>query len=265
MKKKVAFRMLDLLRKIPIPRKLGFLEIIFGLELKKAGVVWVKTYAGPTWKLDLQNHTHRWILYGDYEGPGFIDWARKWIRPNSTVVDSGANIGQVLLYLAPKIKTGTWIAVEPHPAARSWLQECLQRQDGWRVRIEPFGLGEQLGKCSMSDDWGGDALGSHTHLKIGAGEIPLMTLDQYIRENSLPKIRLWKLDMEGGEEAALRGAEELFRRGAIEALVMETDEMRFPRLVASMKARGFSCFHWNGKPMTKVRKNFFGNVLFLLN
>jgi len=256
---------LVLLRKIPFHRKLGILERLFGKQLKKAGVVWAGTSAGPIWKLDLQNHTHRWIVYGDYEGPGFIRWAKKWVRKDSIVVDSGANIGQVLLYLAPKIKTGTWIAVEPHPMARKWLKECLQEQDGWRVRVEPFGLGEHLDRCSMSEDWGGDILGSHTHLQTGTGDIPVMTLDYYARKNFITKIRLWKLDMEGGEEAALRGAEELFRQRAIEALVMETDEKRFPEAVAFMQARGFSCYSWDGTPMMKVPRKFFGNVLFLLS
>ncbi len=256
---------LRVLRRISFPKKLGFLEKAFGRKLGKAGTVWVETFAGPFWKLDLRNHTHRWVVYGDYEGPGFIPWARKWIRPDSIVVDSGANIGQVLIYLAPKIKTGAWIAVEPHPMARRWLEECLQKQDGWRVRVEPLGLSDHPGRCSMSEDWGGDILGSHTHLQTGAGDIPVTTLDRYAQENNLTRIRLWKLDMEGGEEAALRGAEELFQRRAIEALVMETDERRFPEAVTLMKERGFSCFAWNGRPLTKVKKKFFGNVLFILS
>lgn len=255
---------LRLLRLIPLPRKLGLIERVYGRKIQKAGVVWTKTFAGPIWKLDLKNHTHRWIVYGYYEGPDFIPWAKKWIKPDSVVVDSGSNIGQVLLYLAPMVCSGCWLAVEPHPVARKWLSDCLSKQDEWKVRLEGFGLGEKEGYCSMSQDWGGDSLGSHTCLQEGSGDIPVFSLDQYADNNRINKIRLWKLDMEGGEEAALRGAERLFQKKAIEAIVMETDGKRFLDVVEVMKKRGFACCTWQGKTLERVADNFFGNVLFLL-
>lgn len=255
---------LRVLRRVPFPKKLGLLERLFGQRLGEAGVVWAKTYAGPLWKLNLKNHTHRWIVYGYYEGPDFIPWAKQWVKPDSVVIDSGSNIGQVLLYLAPKIRTGYWVAVEPHPVARKWLKECLERQNNWKVRLEGFGLGEKAGLCDMSDDWGNDLLGSHSCVVEGAGNIPILSLDQYAEKNGIDKIRLWKLDMEGGEEAALRGAKNLFKRKAIEAVVMETDEQRFPETLGAMRSHGFSCYTWQGKPLHRVAKKFFGNVLFIL-
>ncbi len=255
---------LVILRRLPFPKKLGLLERIFGRKLEKAGSVWIKTFAGPTWKLDLRNPTHRWIVYGYYEGPGFIPWARRWLRHDSVVVDSGANIGQVLLYLAPILRSGSWVAVEPHPVARKWLEECLLRQGTWNVRVEAFGLGEKEGRGCLSEDWGGDSVGSHTYLKDGSGDIPILSLDQFAEKNSITKIRLWKLDMEGGEAAALRGAENLFHRKAIEALVIETDGERFPETLDAMRKLGFSCYSWHGKPIVRVPEKFFGNVLFIL-
>ena len=125
---------LRFLRRLPIPKKLGFLGRLYGKKLAKHGVVWTKTHPGPIWKLDLRNSTHRWIVFGDYEGPGFIPWARNWVRENSVVVDSGANIGQVLLYLASKIDTGKYLAFEPFPPARRWLEECVKRYPPWPVQ-----------------------------------------------------------------------------------------------------------------------------------
>jgi FkbM family methyltransferase len=136
---------LRFLRRFTFPKKLGLLGKLYGQTLAREGVVWVKTSAGPVWKLDLRNSTHRWIVFGDYEGPGFIRWARRWVRENSVVVDSGANIGQVLLYLAPQIKTGKYLAFEPFPPAREWLRECLSKHPEWPVQIEEFGLGGVYG------------------------------------------------------------------------------------------------------------------------
>jgi len=251
------------LQKIPFPKKLGILDILFGGCLVGQGITCLKTSPGPVWKLDLRNPTHRWIVYGDYEGPGFIPWAKRWIREDSVVVDSGANIGQVLLYLAPKIRTGNYIAVEPNPVARAWLLECLERYPEWTVTVESFGLGASPGRASLFGAEGESAVGSHGSLKTGAGDIEVITLDEYCSEKGIEKIDLWKLDMEGGEEAALKGARGLLNRKAIKALVLETDEKRFGRDGENMKAHGYQAREWRGSVLREVRKGFYGNILFV--
>ena len=251
------------LRRLPVPRKLGSLDWLYRRILETQGACWVESSAGPIWKLDLRNATHRWIVCGDYEGPGFIPWAKKWIREDSVVVDSGANIGQVLLYLAPKIRAGKYIAVEPNPVARAWLVECLERYPEWPVTVESFGLGASPGRASLFGAEGESAVGSHGSLKTGAGDIEVTTLDEYCSEKGIEKIDLWKLDMEGGEEAALRGAKDLLRRKAIKALVVETDEKRFGRDSENMKAHGYQAREWTGSVLREVRKGFYGNILFV--
>ena len=254
---------LSLMRRLPIPRKLGSLDCLYRRILETQGAGWVETRAGPIWKLDLRNPTHRWIVYGDYEGPGFVPWAKRWIRQDSVVVDSGANIGQVLLYLAPKIRTGNYIAVEPNPVARAWLVECLERYPEWPVTVEIFGLGASPGRASLFGTEGESAVGSHGSLKTGEGDIEVRTLDEYCQESEIRNIDLWKLDMEGGEEAALKGARGLLKRKAIKALVVETDEKRFGRDSENMKAHGYQAREWTGSVLREVRKGFYGNILFV--
>jgi FkbM family methyltransferase len=193
-----------------------------------------------------------------------VPWAKEWVREKSVVVDSGANIGQVLLYLAPKIKAGRYLAFEPFPAARDWLKECLHKYPDWPVKVEEFGLGERVGTATIGGQWGGEsAVGSHTELKIGQGDIRITTLDEYAKQNSLGEIRLWKLDMEGGEEAALRGAQQLLASQAIEALVLETDPGRFVEVTKMLSSHGYFPADWSGEKIKAGRVSSFGNVLFL--
>ena len=255
---------LKFLRRLPLPRKIGLLGRIYGKALERLGVGWVETTPGPLWKLDLRNMTHRWIVLGDYEGPGFLSWARRWIGEDSTVVDSGANIGQVLLYLAPRIRTGRYIAVEPHPVARKWLKECLGRYPQWRVKVEEFGLGEKAGRASLEGQWGGEsAVGSHTELRVGAGEIEITKMDDYARSQGLKKIDLWKLDMEGGEEAALRGAKEMLSARRIRALVMETGKERFSGMAEMLGPYGYRPQNWDGRFLGHKEVSSHQNVLFV--
>lgn len=256
---------LRILRRVPMPHKLGVLGRMYSKALAKQGVAWVKTHPGPVWKLDLNNSTHRWIVFGDYEGPGFISWASRWITENSVVVDSGANIGQVLLYLAPQVgSSGRYHAFEPHPVAREWLKKCLERYPEWRVQLEPFGLGRQGGFASLAGQWGGEqAVGSHTELAMGGGDIEVVQMDDYVKRNGISTIDLWKLDMEGGEMAALEGAKEILRRQAVRSLVVEADAERFPRLAGLLDGAGYEAKTWSGKPLTTGRVASYGNILFL--
>ena len=88
------------LQPFDFPHKLGICERLFGKALAPHGIAWVHTAAGIAWKLDLTLNLHRWIVYGKYEGAPFLNWARQFLPRDGVVVDSGANIGQMLLYLA---------------------------------------------------------------------------------------------------------------------------------------------------------------------
>ena len=92
--------LLRFLQRRDFPRKLGVCDRLFGRALDVHGIAWVRTAVGPVWKLDLANVTHRWIVYGYYEGPELWRWLLAQRGAVRTIVDSGANIGQmVLMYL----------------------------------------------------------------------------------------------------------------------------------------------------------------------
>jgi len=122
---------LRFLRRLDFPKKLGLLGGMYGETLARQGVVWVKTSAGPVWKLDLRNSTHRWIVFGDYEGPGFVGWAKHWVREDSVVVDSGANIGKCSFTWRPKSKQEViWRSNPFLLPGRGWRSACRGTQDG---------------------------------------------------------------------------------------------------------------------------------------
>jgi hypothetical protein len=84
--------LLNWLQPIDFPHKLGMCDRVFGKTIARSGICWVKTGATIPWKLDLANPTHRWIVYGKYEGSAFLNWAKRFLPANAIVVDSGANI-----------------------------------------------------------------------------------------------------------------------------------------------------------------------------
>lgn len=214
---------LGTLRRIGFPHKLGLLERFYGRALDNYGICWVTCANGVEWKLDLADPTQRWIVYGDYEGPAFLNWMRAWMEPGGVFVDSGANIGQMLLYIAP-LPDVQVVAFEPLPEAKQWLQECVERYaDEWHVTLVENGLSDQPTRVelqrsgpqsTMRTDWYGAK-------KLETVSVEVDTLDNQLERLGINHVRLWKLDVEGFELEALRGAESSLRRSLVDALVIE--------------------------------------------
>jgi FkbM family methyltransferase len=203
------------------------LERLFGMRLQNLGVRWVEASNGVIWKLDLHDVTQRWIVYGEYEGSRQMSWIRRWLAGGSVVIDSGANIGQMVLYLGPV--AGVEIhAFEPLDTAYDWLQECVRLYPSWRVKVVPFGLSTVVEELTLQVD-GTRSTVRHDWYK-GKGlhqkRARFMPLDGYLASEDIRRVRLWKLDVEGAELKALKGAEAALREKAIDAVLIEVTQYR---------------------------------------
>ena len=213
---------LRLLQRCEFPRKLGVCGRLFGRALAHHGICWVRTAAGPVWKLDLTNHTHRWLVFGHYEGPGLWRWLEPRRASIRNIVDSGANIGQTVIHFTSLAPQARVFAYEPGAAARAWLTESVAANALHQVSIFPAGLGASAGEARLSDDGGPGRHGSWNKVNPTLGEpIVLVTLDDELSRLGIDTVDLWKLDMEGYEEFALQGAERALSSGRIRIVYIE--------------------------------------------
>jgi FkbM family methyltransferase len=235
---------LRLFRRCEFPHNLGICERLFSARLEHHGVCWVKTSVGPQWKLDLANSTHRWIVYGKYEGPGFLTWVRRNLNDAPTIVDSGANIGQMLLYFASYFPKARILAFEPGRYQADWLSECLKRNPLPAVRLFRFALSD--GERTMYLDHSGHA---HSHgsqnvvRSEASGEsIEVIRLSTILQEERVSKVDLWKLDVEGHEIPALEGAKEWLQTKRIKALWVETRGENGKAIERYMRQFGYAAY-----------------------
>lgn len=213
---------IGLLQGVEFPHKLGICDRLFGRSLAKHGVSWVRTAAGPIWKLDLANATHRWIAYGYYEGPGFWRWAMRHAGEVRHVVDSGANIGQTVLYFGSLFPNAQIWAYEPGSHARQWLTACVAANSWKHIHIDESGLGSNEAMRFLAADGDADRHGSWNKVNESEGEpIHIVGLDSEMEKKRISSIDLWKLDMEGYEIHAVKGAADALRRGRIRAIHCE--------------------------------------------
>jgi len=120
-------------------------------------------------------------------------------------VDVGANIGNHSLFLSDIF--GRVIAFEPNPLARSILEINLHLNGVQNVEVKPVGLSDRVAKVNLV--FGFDNLGAATPSSTSeagvrcTSEVDLVVGDETI-DRSAP-IGFLKVDIEGSEEAALKG------------------------------------------------------------
>ncbi len=243
---------LAFLRSLPLPRKLGLLEKLYGRRLASRGVSTISLANGHIWTVDLNEATHRWMVYGDYEGTLQMGWLKRWLSTGGVFVDSGANIGQMVASLSslPGVHT---LAFEPVTSERNWLKRCLTRFPEWPVTVIPLGLASREasatirlsgGRSTLRTDW-------YSNCVMEEERIQLTSLDLYAQCHGIDRIRLWKLDMEGYEVQALMGARQLLSQARIDALLIETQSSAIPRIQDQLGEGGYRLFylHSSAQPL----------------
>jgi len=234
--------LLNWIQKIDFPHKLGICERLFGRAIAPHQICWVKTGAGIPWKLDLTNPTHRWIVYGKYEGAPFINWARNFLPANGIIVDSGANIGQMLQYTAQFIPQGKLFAFEPGSEAANWLNECLIVHPELPVELLRLGLGAAPVERRLNHIGANYGHGAWSQISETEGEaIQIVRLADELAARSICTVDLWKLDVEGYEIPALQGAEPLLKKKKIRAIYAELTGLNGIKVREYLANFGYEC------------------------
>lgn len=168
-------------------------------------------------------------LIGKGSGTGWdrgeeIAAARIIRRENPVVLDLGANRG---LWTAEVRRLtggkGRWILVD----AAAECCKLLRQMEG--VEVIEAAVGEHPGKAVLFTPGEGSGLASlhkrQDSFVIGQAmqtrEVAVTTLDQILTERGINEVDLVKMDLEGHEFFALRGATQALKRGHIRALTFE--------------------------------------------
>jgi FkbM family methyltransferase len=173
--------------------------------------------------VDLRSESEFHAYYlGDFDTKA-IRGALRLIRPDSTVLDVGANIGFWSIPLASHLKgQGCLHAFEPVPANFRRLNEnvCRNALEG-TARLHESGLSDQ--NCSLQISLREDfANGAETgnaaivtdaeDLRFTRAAIRVRRLDDIFDSLAADRVDFIKVDIEGHEDRFLAGAESVIRR-----------------------------------------------------
>lgn len=242
--------LLKFLQPLDFSHKLGICERLFEKAIAPWGICWVKTGAGLAWKLDLANPTHRWIVYGKYEGAAFLNWAKNFLPRNGVVIDSGASIGQMTMYLAQYVPEGRLLAFEPGEEASNWLKECLNENPQLPVELIRAGLGKEIAQLKLRPIGDPHQHGAQSQISETEGEsIKIVKLADELDAREIKTVDLWSLDIEGYEVPALQGVENWLQEKRIRALYVEISGENSQKVREYLNSFGYQCFLFkpNGK------------------
>ena len=137
------------------------------------------------------------------------------MEPGTTYIDVGANIGLLSVPVLSNKSGVNVISIEASPSTLPWLLKshlASRYTEAWRV------IGTAVGAyCGETEFWsGGGATGAFdgVHNTGRGGEkaatrLPIRTLDDIWHELGEPAVSVVKMDIEGGESAAFKGARHL--------------------------------------------------------
>jgi FkbM family methyltransferase len=232
---------------------------------------------GLRFVLDLTDPAYRALyLFGQYE------WDLLWcidnlLDPGDTFVEAGTSVGLYTTLAAKRVgPQGKVIGFEPLDSARQTAERHAQLNDLRNVSIAPMALGASHGRAEIFS-FGGLPTG-HASLVNLAPEASgqsceVTTIDSMLSTSERGRLRLIKLDVEGSEFAAIRGAGETISAMHPRVIIESNAETSrafgysFDELAAWFYERGYRAFLWRGNAWTeRVESQVDGrphNVLFV--
>ena len=182
------------------------------------------------------------------------------LRPCDVAVDVGANAGWHTVYMGHVVgEHGHVLAFEPGANTLDRLTSNVALNGLFNVTVVERPAWSEAGEVTLwlnSDDSGGNALwdiGDREHNpKSYASPRPVVmqatTIEAELEQRGLGIPRLIKVDVEGAEHAALRGAESLLRWHAVPYVVAELNSF-LGHLGSSQEAlrdymHGFGYYTW---------------------
>ncbi len=209
------------------------------------------------------------ILHGIYELEE-AEFVRSLLAPGDHVLDVGANIGYFSVQMASWVgQEGSVVAFEPVPANLALLTRSIA-ENGFenRIRVVPGVVANEAGETDLLtvdvrhgfNSGGAFIVGEggatpFEHRRIRVTKIPLDGFE-------MPRpVSFIKLDVEGAEGLALRGARQLLQadRPTILAEInpgqlLKVSGLSAEELIAEMSGLGFVCRRLeNGEPGERIR------------
>jgi FkbM family methyltransferase len=150
---------------------------------------------------------------GEYDAK-IIARMERLLEPNAVVLDVGANIGAYTIQLGRRLRgNGRLIAIEPVPANVQRLRQNIEANGlTGMVDVVNVAVADHDGIVHLRGAKGSEGRAGNAVVADSGVAASVTTLDSVVETRGILRCDLIKLDIEGCEFSALRGAVRLLRR-----------------------------------------------------
>ena len=173
--------------------------------------------------LNLREHMQSRIFWLGYYNNDIVPLLDRLLKPGMTVIDVGANIGEISLVAARRVGcNGNVIAFEPLTRLADELEHNVVRNSLHWVQVVRAGLADFTGAVPIylahkefNDGTQHDGLGTLYPTEergLAIETVQITCLDTIAAQLNLESVDLIKIDIEGAELPCLKGSSETIRR-----------------------------------------------------
>jgi len=215
-------------RKLPdFKGKQRLTRLIYGNYLKKAADVVVTGSYGCRYILPnlIETISFEIFINGMYEKDTH-EFLLQRIPPNAVLLDLGANIGSIIIPICKRRNDLRVICVEASPWVFEYLKKNIELNgltnidlvnkavlDSDGQTIDFFGPEEKFGKGSLTPNY--------TNKSVPVSAIQVDTL---LKERNIPKVDIIKIDIQGFEYYAFKGASHLLQSPEAPDILFEFED-----------------------------------------
>lgn len=233
----VDFAMQRALRLLPASPWAEKWALWWGYRFRPAPSV-VSLRSGPLINITHADHLQLLLYYlGTFE-PYCLPYLHACAKPGSTVLDVGANIGFYTLESAAAVgATGRVLSIEAAPTHLTALNHNVAMNKLQNVSVIGCAVGDAPGRAVLTRPRG-DNLGMFTLGAVEGDEgydVEISTIDALLDAQGIQSLDLVKMDIEGSEFRALRGAARTLERFR-PAILIELNDVALRRCGSSPQA-----------------------------
>jgi FkbM family methyltransferase len=184
-----------------------------------------------SWWIARNDHVGRPLRAGVFE-KSELKFVEEYLKPGMTVLDLGAHHGLYTLLASKCVgASGKVFAFEPSPRERKSLRRHLFLNRCQNVALENLALGKENAEVDLYvvEEW---AAGCNSlrppdvSAKTSRTPVQVTRLDDWLNKTKIGPVGFVKLDVEGAELDALRGAEEFLTRVPRPVILAEVQDIR---------------------------------------
>jgi FkbM family methyltransferase len=158
---------------------------------------------------------------GFYEAGTLAEMART-LRPGDVFVDAGASVGQMSMMASQLVgDDGLVLAFEPHPGRFRELTNTVAANHARNVVCFPCGLSDEASGVALYTDRVSPSMVAVGDTEGASEQTTVARLDDILAANSIDRVRMLKVDVEGFELKVLQGAVGLLDSDAPPVLCVE--------------------------------------------